>query len=144
MIRVMKQDDLAKCGAIYAKAFPMEHWGIDWTAENATEYLQDFFEQKRFVGYIYEEKEEVLGCILALRKISGSKEEVYINEMAVLPERQGQGIGKLLLNAVKDYSREKGLAGIVLYTNEHAPATKFYEKNGFQLSQGTICMYCES
>ena len=61
--------------------------------------------------------------------------------MAVLPERQGHGIGKQLLNAVKDYSKEKGLAGIVLYTSEYAPAAKFYEKNGFKLSNGTICMY---
>ena len=54
MIRVMENIDLAQCGMIYANAFPMEHWGIDWTAENATEYLRDFFEQKRFVGYVYE------------------------------------------------------------------------------------------
>lgn len=140
MIRIMKYSDLAQCGMIYAKAFPIEHWGIDWTAENATEYLQDFYEQKRFVGYIYE---EVLGCIFALCKISGSKKEIYINEMAVLPERQGHGIGKQLLNAVKDYSKDNGLAGIVLYTSEYAPAAKFYEKNGFKLSNGTICMYCE-
>ena len=39
MIRVMENIDLAQCGMIYAKAFPMEHWGIDWTAENATEYI---------------------------------------------------------------------------------------------------------
>ena len=39
MIRVMENIDLAQCGMIYAKAFPMEHWGIDWTAENATEQL---------------------------------------------------------------------------------------------------------
>ena len=71
MIRVMENIDLAQCGMIYAKAFPMEHWGIDWTAENATEYLRDFFEQKRFVGYVYEENDEVLGCIFALCKISG-------------------------------------------------------------------------
>ena len=102
-----------------------------------------FFEQKRFVGFVYEENEEVLGCIFALRKISGSKEEICINEMAVLPERQGQGIGKQLLNTVKDYCKEKGLAGIVLYTSEYAPAAKFYEKNGFKLSNGTICMYYE-
>ena len=56
MIRIMKYSDLAQCGMIYAKAFPIEHWGIDWTAENATEYLQDFYEQKRFVGYIYMKK----------------------------------------------------------------------------------------
>ena len=90
----MKYSDLAQCGMIYAKAFPMEHWGIDWTTENATEYLHDFFEQKRFVGYVYEENAEVLGCTFALRKISGSKEEIYINEMAVLPERQGHGIDR--------------------------------------------------
>ena len=29
------------------------------------------------------------------------------------------------------------------YTSEYAPAAKFYEKNGFKLSQGTICMYYE-
>lgn len=143
MIRIMKASDLAQCGRIYAKAFPIEHWGIDWTAENAADYLQDYFEQKRFVGYVYEENEEVLGCILALCKISGSKKEIYINEMAVLPERQGLGIGKQLLNAVKDYSKNNGLAGIVLYTSEYAPSAKFYEKNGFKLSNGTICMYCE-
>ena len=40
MIRIMKYSDLAQCGRIYAKAFPMEHWGIDWTTENATEYLK--------------------------------------------------------------------------------------------------------
>ena len=52
MIRIMENTDLAQCGMIYSKAFPMEHWGIDWTAENATEYLRDFFEQNRFVGYV--------------------------------------------------------------------------------------------
>lgn len=143
MIRKMQQADLERCGMIYAKAFPMEHWGIDWTAANATEYLRDYFEQKRFVGFVCEENGQVSGCVFALCKISGSKEEIYINEMAVLPERQGCGIGKQLLNAVKDYSKSKGLAGMVLYTNEHAPAARFYEKNGFQLSRGTICMYCE-
>ena len=143
MIRIMKASDLAQCGRIYAKAFPIEHWGIDWTAENATDYLQDFFEQKRFVGYVYEENKEVSGCIFALCKISGSKKEIYINGMAVLPKRQGLGIGKQLLNAVKDYSKNNGLAGIVLYTSEYAPAAKFYEKNGLKLSNGTICMYCE-
>ena len=63
MIRIIKNSDLAQCGMIYAKAFPMEHWGIDWTTDNATEYLRDFFEQKRFVGYVYEENDEVLGIV---------------------------------------------------------------------------------
>lgn len=143
MIREMKYEDLKQCGEIYAEAFPIEHWGIDWTPDNAREYLTDFFEQKRFVGYVYEEDQNVIGCIFALTKISGSKKEIYINEMAVLPKRQGQGIGKQLLKAVLEYSKKMGLAGVVLYTSEYAPAFKFYENNGFKLSQGTICMYID-
>ena len=143
MIRILKKSDLAQCGKIYTKAFPIEHWGIDWTEERATEYLQDYFKQNKFIGYVYEENDEVLGCVFALCKISGSKEEIIINEMAVLPERQGQGIGTQLLNAVKDYSKNKGLAGVVLHTSEYAPAAAFYEKNEFMRSKGTICMYYE-
>lgn len=143
MIRIMKEKDLSQCGNIYVEAFPMKYWGIDWTCENATQYLKDYFLQKKFVGYVFEEKDEILGFILALRKISGSKEEIYINEMAVLPNYQGRGIGGDLINAIKDYSKENNLAGIVLYTNKFAPAAKFYEKNGFKLSDGTICMYYE-
>lgn len=142
MIRTIKNNDLPECGRIYAKAFPIEHWGIDWNTDNAAEYLKDFFEQKKFVGYVYEEKGKIIGCIFALRKISGSKEEIHINEMAVLPEKQGLGIGTMLLNKIKEYCIENKLAGVVLYTNENAPAAKFYKKNGFELSQGTICMYC--
>lgn len=141
MIRTMERRDLAQCGGVYAQAFPMEHWGIDWTAERAAEYLGDFFEQKRFVGYVYEEDGKVTGCIFALCRLCGSKKELWINEMAVLPGRQGQGIGRQLLDTVKAYSRDNGLAGIVLYTSRFAPAAKFYENNGFQLSEGTICMY---
>lgn len=143
MIRAMRENDLAQCGRIYAKAFPVEQWGIDWTAESAAEYLQDYFDQKRFVGYVYEEQDEVRGCIFALCRISGSKKEIYINEMAVLPEQQGRGIGKQLLNTVKAYCRDAGLAGIVLYTSEYAPAATFYQRNGFKRSDGTICMYYE-
>ena len=143
MIRKMKKEDLQKCGEIYALAFPIEHWGIDWNPDNASEYLTDYYEQKKFVGYVYEEDGTIIGCIFALCKISGSKKEIYINEMAVLPERQGHGIGRQLLNVILEYSKKTGLAGVVLYTNEYAPAFKFYEKNSFKLSQGTVCMFSE-
>ena len=141
MIRKMERGDIVACGEIYARAFLQEHWGIDWTRENAAAYLQDFFEQKKFVGYVYEEEGQVLGCILALRKICGSREELHIQEMAVLPQRQGRGIGRQLLNTVGAYCTEQGLAGMVLYTGSHAPAAKFYEKHGFQVSPDIICMY---
>ena len=68
MIRKMKEEDLQQCAVIYAKAFPIEYWGIDWNPDNAKEYLLDYYEQKRFVGYVYEENDVVIGCIFALCK----------------------------------------------------------------------------
>ena len=38
MIRKMKEEDLQQCAVIYAKAFPIEYWGIDWNPDNAKEY----------------------------------------------------------------------------------------------------------
>ena len=67
--------------------------------------------------------------------------EVHVDEMFVAPERQKSGIGKALADALKSYCKEKSLAGIVLYTAEAAPAKLFYEKNGFKVSDGVICMY---
>ena len=60
---------------------------------------------------MYEEDDVIIGCIFALSKISGSKKEIYIYEMAVLPERQGQGICRQLLKTLLDYSKETGYAG---------------------------------
>ena len=65
-------------------------------------FRSDYYEQKKFVGYVYEEDDVIIGCIFALCKISGSKKEIYINEMAVLPERQGQGIGTQLNGQMTD------------------------------------------
>lgn len=46
MIRIMKYSDLAQCGRSYAKAFPMEHWGIDWTTETQQNICKIFWNRK--------------------------------------------------------------------------------------------------
>ena len=76
MIRRMIKEDLQQCGEIYAMAFPIEYWGIDWNSDNAREYLTDYYEQKKFIGYVYEEDDTIIGCIFAVCKLSGSKKEV--------------------------------------------------------------------
>ena len=65
MIREMKEEDLQQCGVIYAKAFPIEYWGIDWNPDNAKEYLLDYYEQKRLILS--------LGCSGHLRTIGTNK-----------------------------------------------------------------------
>ena len=111
-----------------------------WDKETATKYLKDFFENKKFVGYVAEEEGRIIAGIFAHKKIWWNNSEVFIEEMFVDPARQGNGIGTALLNTVEEYVKKHGLAGITLSTNKYAPAPKFYEKNGFVDCEHVIFM----
>lgn len=102
--------------------------------------MKDFYEHKKFVGFTAWEGEKLIGALFAHEKIWWNNSEVFIEEMFVLPEKQGQGIGTLLLKEVEKYINEKHLAGITLSTNKYAPAPKFYEKNGFVNCEHVIFM----
>ena len=141
MIRQYESKDLAQCAAIYKEAFSEEAWGCIWTQERAEEYLSDFAANPKFIGFVSEENGVIDGALFACKRVSWNNDEIHIDELLVDPKKQRSGIGGRLVDAVKEYSEENGLAGIVLYTAEQAPAKKFYEKNGFQVSDGVICMY---
>ena len=58
--------------------------------------------------------------------------DVELAKMAVHPENQGQGIGRLLLERCIRYAREQRLKRIVLTTNDMLkPALKIYHNAGF-------------
>ena len=141
MIRQYESKDLEECAAIYKEAFSEETWGCVWTQERAEEYLSDFAANPKFIGFVSEENGVIDGALFACKKVSWNNDEIHIDELVVDPNKQRSGIGGRLVDAVKEYSRENGLAGLVLYTAEQASAKKFYEKNGFQVSEGVICMY---
>ncbi len=141
MIRPYEESDLAQCAKIFRQAFSEEDWGCAWTQERAELYLSDYVNNPKFVGFVSEDAGVIDGAIFACKKVSWNNDEIYVDDLIVNPKKQRSGIGKELVDTLKDYSKENGLAGIVLYTHEQAPAKRFYEKNGFQLSEGVICMY---
>ncbi|MGN0632637.1 MAG: GNAT family N-acetyltransferase [Oscillospiraceae bacterium] len=141
MIRQYESKDLPQCADIFAKAFSEETWGCVWTKERAEAYLSDLAVHPKFIGFVSEENGVIDGALFACVKVCWNSDEIHIDELLVDPKKQRSGIGGRLVDAVKDYAKSSGLAGIVLYTAEQAPAKKFYEKNGFLKSDGVICMY---
>ena len=130
-IRKMEQADIPACADILCSVYNNEMWQCRWSTEVATEYLTDFFNRNKFVGYVLDNGEEIVGGIFAHEKVWWNNSEVFVEEMFVKPELQRKGYGGLLLGKVEEYIREKGLAGITLSTNKYAPAPHFYRKNGF-------------
>ncbi len=131
IIREMKQDDIATCAEILCSVYNNELWQCRWTKEVATEYLTDFFDMRKFVGYVLADGEEIVGGIFAHEKVWWNNSEVFVEEMFVKPEYQRNGYGSLLLKKVEEYIKENGLAGITLSTNKYAPAPQFYKRNSF-------------
>lgn len=130
-IREMKSQDITACADILCSVYNNELWQCRWSAKTAMEYLTDFYQMQKFVGYVLEEDGIILGGIFAHEKVWWNNSEVFVEEMFVKPEFQGKGYGSLLLKQVEKYIAEKGLAGMTLSTNRYAPAPMFYKKNGF-------------
>lgn len=139
-IRVLEEKDIESCADILCSVYNNELWMCRWSRETAIEYLRDFFDMKKFVGYVAEEDKKVVAALFAHEKVWWNNSEVFIEEMFVNPEYQGKGIGTALLLEVEKYIKEKSLAGITLSTNKYAPAPKFYGKNGFENCEHVMFM----
>ncbi len=77
-----------------------------------------------------DESDEVVGAIKLFEKTPGVGD---VSHLAVAPEYQRKGIGRLLLDAVETYAREHGfktLGGLSSVT-----ATAYFEKAGYHVTE---------
>lgn len=58
-----------------------------------------------------------------------------VHKIYVLPETQGQGIGKLLMNQAKHFAFENSCHCINLNVNRYNKAVDFYLKYGFEITK---------
>jgi len=60
----------------------------------------------------------------------------YVDDMVVLPELQGRGVGRKLLEAIEEWAREQGADTLELTVFEfNAGARGLYERSGFETLQ---------
>jgi len=64
--------------------------------------------------------------------------DAYLEELYVVPERRGHGLGRALLEAAMDYARARGADRIDLNTSEDDVAARgLYESSGFTNREGS-------
>ncbi len=131
MIRKYENSDLTACAQIMMEVYNNELWQCRWSLETAKNYLQDFVDHAKFIGYTILIDNKVIGAIFAHEKNWWNNSEVFIEEMFISPELQRHGYGTELLHTVESYIKEHKLAGFTLTTNRFTPAPDFYRKNGF-------------
>ncbi len=85
-------------------------------------------------------EDELVGFCTAYDDIDSVRfgRRVWVEDLAVHPERRSLGTGKLLLDAAKDWGRSRGAAHLELDSAEaRAAAHRFYERE--QPSWRSIC-----
>ena len=96
------QEHLSLYGEIYAAAFAGEPWNDHWTVEDATTHVGEILESRQSYGLEYLVDGQVVAFILGSSMLFHHGRTFEINDLAVSPKYQGQGIASLLLDRLID------------------------------------------
>lgn len=105
---------------------------LDYMLDNfyAIPSLEKQFNDKH-VFLLVEEEGQYLG-FAAYEVDCKEKGKTKLHKIYVLPNTQGKGIGKFLLNEVKIRAKEANNDYLFLNVNKYNKALTFYEKQGFE------------
>ena len=80
--------------------------------------------------YVALEGERIVGAV----RTKPQEKDLYIQQIAVDPARQGTGVGSWLLQRIDEAARARGLGGLSLETAEMAVANiRLYRRHGFEI-----------
>ena len=97
-IKNITMEHLARYGEIYAEAFSGEPWNDPWKPEDAEIHVKELLESKQSFGLEYEVDGKVAGFILGTSMLFHYGRTFEINDLAVDPQYQRQGIARKLMD----------------------------------------------
>lgn len=130
-IRNLAVEDIEPCARMYRRAYELPCYGGSWDEPTAVRIigdLQRLFPEECFVA----ERDGVLQGFILCSSLAGMR--ATVEEFAVAPEYQEQGVGSALLEHIHRRYQQQGLTFIELVANRDAPAWAFYRKRGYDES----------
>ena len=127
--------DLRYLLAKYEKDLGLNIVVPEWGYTEAGEKDLDYFLNQQYI-YVAEENEQMVGFITAevlKKKVWYNVQLGSINNIFVLEEYRGKGIGKALMKTMMNTLQDVGITNIQLEAySQNSKAIKFYEKLGFE------------
>lgn len=131
VIREIESKDYAAVAAIWRDVLHCSRA----TDENVTETYEKMKEDSRYRTFVAEVKGKVAGFATAVETLAVGYPNGYIkmNGLAVLPEFQHCGIGKMLMERVEKLAGERGASFVGLASGfERKGAHEFYKRLGYK------------
>lgn len=140
MIKEITKEMLQELSQLFINAFNAEPWNDQWTEETVNKRLLDFINTPGFYGLAKYEDGQAVAMILGRSEQYYDGEIFQILEFCVDREKQGQGIGKQLLNEMLTKLGEMEVKDVFLLTLHGELTEGFYAHNGFELEEPMIMM----
>lgn len=109
----------------------VDHWGfLDPTKNPDLNEIAKTYRKAQFL--VARHDGEIIGCGALFPR---SAQHAEIVRMSVKKAWRGQHIGKMILTALMDAARERGIMHLILETTETwTEVVAFYQRNGFEIT----------
>ena len=129
-VELMNEEQINEVAKVFVESF--NDVGEQWSIENATQNIKEgFFGECHYVALV---EDKIVGFILAIPLTRELGLELFVASVAVLPDYQKHGVGKMLWNKVESYGKENKYAAIRLLTNPNLKSYEWYKEMGFKES----------
>lgn len=139
---VLDSSYLRDMAEVFRKAFENDPWNNDWSdEEQLMKYIEDIacsFNSLNY-GIIIDGKLAAFSAGSVRHWWEGTN--YNIEELCVLPEFQGKGIGSRFMALIEEDIGNRGIKGIFLQTDNDMPSYRFYLKNGFSELNAHVSFY---
>jgi len=139
--QIESQEELTTCAKVLVEAYNAEPWNDEWTTEKALEKLTCFYNSPKFIGYTASIDSEVVGCLVGNIEPYYTGDYFYLKEMFVTPGIQKQGVGKQLMETLKQQLSSIDIQNIILFTGKDYFPYDFYLKSGFNTMEEMRMMH---
>jgi aminoglycoside 6'-N-acetyltransferase I len=123
IITLTKENDslVQQAAQLLVDAF-REHWPTAWPSlEDGLEEVHEMLEEERIFRAAIDDEKKLLGIIGGILQYDGLVWELH--PLAVQPDMQGTGIGKLLIEDLEEQVRERGGLTITLGSDDEDDMT---------------------
>lgn len=143
IINSIDPSHLREYGRIYAAAFSGEPWNDRWKEEDATVHVKELLESPQHYGLECVVDGAVAGFLLGTSMLFHYGRTFEINDVAVDPRYQGQGIASLLMDKAMEDLKRMDIVGVHLITASDGWLKDFYAKYGFRKEERVMLMGME-
>lgn len=131
MIREIESKDYISVAALWRDVLGL----LSVTDENAVKTYEKMKDDNRYCTFVADVDGSVVGLVTTVETLAIDHPNGYIkvNGLAVLPEFQHHGIGKMLMERVEKLASERNISLIGLASGfQRTNAHEFYEHLGYQ------------